>query len=175
MAWHYNSTVLEGNLCTTVRNLADQVGGGILGPEDLCTKTGRPVIKVLHEKHPNQHLPDLLDPNCLAFSKFDEVPDPTPIDCSPELVEAVARKLTGAAGCSSVDFVLLKSTLLCYGKDSTKLREELLDWKLWLGNTSPHWAAYYAMRQGRLVALDKQPGMQPIGIGDCFVPALRQA
>ena len=172
VARRYNSTVLDGNLRTAVRNLTDGVRGGVLGPEDLCTKTGRPVIEVLRDKHPDQRLPDLSDPNCLAFCKFDEVPDPIPLDCSPEVVEAVARKLTGAAGCSSVDSALLKSALLRYGKASSELREEMLEWTLWLGNTSPPWAAYRAMRQGRLVALDKQPGVRPLGIGECWLHAV---
>mgnify|MGYP006186617991 CR=1 FL=1 len=171
-AWFYNSSVLDGNLRTAVRNLTDGVRGGVLGPEDLCTKTGRPVIEVLRDKHPDQRLPDLSDPNCLAFCKFDEVPDPIPLDCGPEVVEAVARKLTGAAGCSSVDSALLKSALLRYGKASSELREEMLEWTLWLGNTSPPWAAYRAMRQGRLVALDKQPGVRPLGIGECWLRAV---
>eukprot|EP00804_Cyclotella_cryptica_P015633 CCRYP_003626-RA/>CCRYP_003626-RA protein AED:0.41 eAED:0.41 QI:0/0/0/0.66/0.5/0.33/3/0/308 len=90
----------------------------------------------------------------------------------PEVVEAVARKLTGAAGCSSVDSALLKCALLRYGKASSELREEMLEWTLWLGNTSPPWAAYRAMRQGRLVALDKQPGVRPVGIGECWIRAV---
>ena len=36
--------------------------GGVLGPKDLCTKTGTPVIEVLRAKHPDQHIPDLQDP-----------------------------------------------------------------------------------------------------------------
>eukprot|EP00804_Cyclotella_cryptica_P017895 CCRYP_001275-RA/>CCRYP_001275-RA protein AED:0.09 eAED:0.08 QI:0/-1/0/1/-1/1/1/0/754 len=48
----------------------------------------------------------------------------------------------------------------------------MLEWTLWLGNTSPPWAAYRAMRQGRLVALDKQPGVRPVGIGECWIRAV---
>eukprot|EP00804_Cyclotella_cryptica_P019798 CCRYP_009693-RA/>CCRYP_009693-RA protein AED:0.29 eAED:0.30 QI:0/0/0/1/0/0.14/7/0/1059 len=98
------------------------------------------------------------------------VPDPIPIDCDPVAVESVAKKLTGAAGCSGVDSALLKSCLLRYGKASSDLREELLEWTLWLSNTAPPWAAYRAMRQGRLVALDKNPG--PVGIGECWIRAV---
>ncbi|KAL7477346.1 hypothetical protein ACHAW6_004532 [Cyclotella cf. meneghiniana] len=48
----------------------------------------------------------------------------------------------------------------------------MLEWTVWLGNTSPPWAAYRAMRQGWLVALDKQPGVRPIGIGECWLHAV---
>ncbi len=79
------------------------------------------MIKVLEDKHLDQRLPDLSDPNSLAFCKFDEVPDPIPLDCSLEVVEAVAIKLTGAAGCSSIDSALLKNALLFHRKASSKI------------------------------------------------------
>ena len=95
--------------------------------KDLCTKTGTPVIEVLWAKHPDQHIPDLQDPENLAFSVYPEVPDPIPIDGDPVAVASVAKKLTGAAGCSGVDSAFLKSCLLCYGKASSDLQEELLE------------------------------------------------
>ena len=96
----FNSSVLDGKLSER---------GGVLGPKDLCTKTGAPVIEVLRSKHPDQRIPDLQDPENLAFSEYPEVPDPIPIDCDPVTVESVAKKLTGAVGCSGVDSALLKS------------------------------------------------------------------
>ena len=144
----FNSSVLDGKLRSAVRLLTGGERGGVLGPKDLCTKTGTPVIEVLRAKHPDQRIPDLQDPENLAFSEYPEVPDPIPIDCDPVAMESVAKKLTGAAGCSGVDSALLKSCLLRYGKASSDLREELLEWTLWLANTAPPWAAYRAMRQG---------------------------
>ena len=43
----YNSTVLDGNIRSAVRRLTARSGGGVMAPNDLCTKTGRPVLKVL--------------------------------------------------------------------------------------------------------------------------------
>ena len=94
------------------------------------------------------------------------------MDCPVDAVEAVARKLTGGAGCSSVDAALLRNMLLRHGRASAELREELSAWARWLANTSPPWAAYRAMRQGRLVALDKQPGVRPLGIGESWMRAV---
>jgi len=162
----YNSFVLDGKLRSAVRLLTNGERGGVLGPEDPCTKTGVPVLQVLHAKHPDQNVPDLRDPDNIAFREYPEVPDPVPIDCTPAAVERVAKKLTGAVGCRGVDSTLLKSCLLRFGKASSDLREELLYWTLWLANSSHPWAAYRAMRQGRLVALDKQPGVWPVGIGE---------
>ena len=36
----------------------------------------------------------------------------------------------------------------------------------WLANGSPPWAAYCAFMSGRLIALDKQPGIWPVGVGE---------
>ncbi|EJK47350.1 hypothetical protein THAOC_33933, partial [Thalassiosira oceanica] len=57
----FNSTVLNGQIRKGVRNLTDRGGGGVLQPDDKCTKTDRPVIEVLEEKHPEMQMPDLTD------------------------------------------------------------------------------------------------------------------
>ena len=37
-----------------------------------------------------------------------------------------------------------------------------------MANETPPWAAYRALLQGRLVALDKMPGVRPINIKDLW-------
>ena len=44
--------MLSGRLRKAVRGLTNRDGGGVLQPDDACTKTGRRVLDVLHEKHP---------------------------------------------------------------------------------------------------------------------------
>ena len=34
-----------------------------------------------------------------------------------------------------------------------------------MSNGRPPWAAYRALMSGRLIALDKQPGIRPVGVG----------
>ena len=58
--------------------------------------------------------------------------------------------------------------LLRYGKHSQILREELAAWVEWMSNTAPHWAAYRALQTCRPVALDKGPGVRPVGIGEIW-------
>jgi len=48
----FNTCVLSGRLCSAVCTLTNRDGGGVLCPDDLCTKTGCPVLEVLQEKHP---------------------------------------------------------------------------------------------------------------------------
>ncbi len=44
----------------------------------------------------------------------------------------------------------------------------LATWVEWLSNESPPWAAYRALMSRRLVALDKQPGVRPVAIGEIW-------
>ena len=48
------------------------------------------------------------------------------------------------------------------------LRLEMARWTEWLANEHPPWAAYRAVMACRLVALDKQPGTRPVGIGEIY-------
>ena len=85
-----------------------------------------------------------------------------------ETVEQVASHLSGAAGPDGVDGVDLRNWLLRFGKESEALREEMAAWSEWSANCHPPWAAYRALMAGRLVALDKSPGVRPVGIGSIF-------
>ena len=117
--------VLEGKLRAAVCDLTSCTRGSILGPNDACSKSGRPYYTVLHEKHPPLHTPDLPNPDSVTFTDYGILPDPIPMDCLVDVAEMVAQKLSGGAGCSSVDAALLRSMLLRHGRASAMLREEL--------------------------------------------------
>ena len=172
IARRYNSKVLDGELRAAVRQLTARDSGGILGPDDACTKTGRKVSEVLADKHPPLHTPDTSDPDRITFRDYGPPPDIIPVDCPAGDAEKIARKLRGSTGCSGLTAEALKNMLLRHGRASSELRDELTEWALWLANSSPPWAAYRAMHQGRLVALDKQPGVRPVGIGETWMRAV---
>ena len=44
----------------------------------------------------------------------------------------------------------------------------MASWVEWLGKDFPPWAAYRALMACRLLALDKQPGARPLGIGEVW-------
>jgi hypothetical protein len=50
-----------------------------------------------------------------------------------------------------------------------ELRKASAVFTSWLSNELPPWAAYRALRSGRLVALDKSPGVRPVGIGEAWM------
>ena len=48
----FDSRVKHGKIRSAVRTATSRAGGGILMPDGVCTKTGRPVMEVLAEKAP---------------------------------------------------------------------------------------------------------------------------
>ena len=42
------------------------------------------------------------------------------------------------------------------------------DFTKWMGNGRPPWAAYRALMSGRLIALGKQLGIRPVGVGETW-------
>ena len=50
--------VHSGKLRAAVRAVTDRDPGGLYAPDDLCTKTGRRVLDVLREKHPDARIPE---------------------------------------------------------------------------------------------------------------------
>ncbi len=152
IARKYNHMVLNGKLCTAA--MAHN-GGGVLLPQDACTKTGQLVMEVLQSQHPDTRIPNLGDPDYIAFEHYNKVPRVLPMDCTSKDLEALALRMSGSAGPSSFDAVMLRNCLLWYGRASSKLRQEMDDWVEWLSNEPPPWAAYRALMCRRLVALDK--------------------
>ena len=66
----------------------------------------------------------------------------------------------------------LRNWLIRFGCLPEELRivvSSLVDWK---ANSSPPWAAYRALMACHLVALDKRPGVRPVGIGETLRRAL---
>jgi hypothetical protein len=75
---------------------------------------------------------------------------------------------SGAYIPSGTDAVALSHWLTHFGNYSEGLRNEMAEWVEWLANGSSPWAAYRATMMCRLVALDKQPGTRPVGIGEIW-------
>ena len=131
--------------------------------DDIDSKSGLPVLDVLKSKHPEAVIPQ---PETLE--DYDTVPSFTPLDITACTIESVARRMSGGAGPGGVDSMALQGWLLRFGKESIGLREAIASFTCWMANDSPPWAAYRAFMSNRLIALDKCPGVRPVGVGEVW-------
>jgi hypothetical protein len=102
----YHNMVLCGKVRATVHMVMNRGTGGAYRPFDLDTKSGRPVINMLLEKHPASlvSLREDFDahadaPNCL---------ESLPVYCFEECVAKAAAHLSGSAGPCGVKADMLK-------------------------------------------------------------------
>ena len=121
----FNARVLSGRLRPAVRSLTGRAGGGVLQPDDKCTKTGQPVWEVLQSKHPALREPPTVGEEDGAFEPYPHLPTAVPITVTQDDVEAIASCLSGAAGPGGTDLVDLANWLLRFGNESEALCEEM--------------------------------------------------
>ena len=166
----FHAKMLRGDIRGAIRYLTESEKGSILQPSDTDAKSGESVGDVLRSKHPAARVPDVD-----LLHSYPETPAFVDVDITADVVESVARRLTGSAGLGGTDAHALKHWLLKFGKVSAELREAVASFSMWLANDFPPWAAYRAFMSGRLVALDKCPGVRPIGIGETWRRAFAKA
>ena len=129
---------------------------------EYCTGTiNETVTSVLEVKHHSETIP-----SCATLETYEETPIFIPVDITEEAVESVARKRLGISGPGGTDFEALQGWLLKCGEDSTRLRTSVVTFVDWLANGIPPWAAYRAFMSGQLIALDKQPHVRPVAVGE---------
>ena len=114
-------------------------------------------MEVLRTKHLEARTPT---EESLDFYKG-QSPELTQVDITKDTVTAVAGRLSGGAGQGGIDSVSLQHCILRFGAASAELRLIVGDFVKWLGNERHPWYAYWALMSGRLIALDKHPGIRP--------------
>ncbi|KAL3815266.1 hypothetical protein ACHAXA_001878 [Cyclostephanos tholiformis] len=159
--------VLGGKVRAAVRMVTDHGAGGPYHPNDLDSKSGRPVIDMLRDKHPACVMPSEEDFD--AYHNADNLLDTMPVYCFEECVAKAVAHLSGSAGPCGVEAEMLKRWLLCHGAHSERLRGVMADWVVWLSNGSPPYDAYRAVNTVRTVALDKCPGVRLLGVGEVLM------
>ena len=160
----YHSLVLCGELRTAVRWITEGETGGLLQPGYRCTKTGDRLMEVLCTKHPEAWTPTAAS-LYLCPGRPPEIP---PVDITEDMVTAVAGRLLVGAGPGGTDSVSLQHWLLRFGAASSELRMIVGDFVEYLGNRRPPWADYRALMSSRLIVLDKQPRIRPVGVGETW-------
>ena len=119
--------------------------------------------EALLRKHPAKTAPsiaDLEDPPQLQ-------PLPTVI-ISEDVVLEAAKELRGSAGPSGTDGKDLHWSLCRLGNASSALRSAIADLVSAMANKVLPWEALRGYMASRLIAIDKNPGVRPIGVGEIW-------
>ena len=90
----FHVLVLRGKLRTAVRWIMEREKGGVLQPDDHCTKTGERMMEVFRTKHSDARPPPAV---CLD-TYADNPPEMVPVNITKDVVSAVAGRLLGGAG-----------------------------------------------------------------------------
>ena len=150
----FTSLVLKGKIRKAVRFVTLQRAGGVLLPDNIDTKSGRPVVDMLREKHPVPIVPDVG-----VLEDYGIIPEFMPINITEDTVEQVSGRLTGATGPGGIDAAGLQQWILRFNVANQRLRQAVASLARWMANDIPPWAATRTLLANWLMALDECPGI----------------
>ena len=160
----------RGEVRAAARWINGKMSGGVLHPNDRVDgSSDRRVIDVLQEKHPDS---GTLNDDVMMNGEFPCLVD---VDITGSHIERLARSLHGGGGPGGTNSGHWRSFLLCYGTQSAKLRESVASLARMLANNVVEWEVIRALMASRLIALDKNPGVRPIGVGEVLRRLLGKA
>ena len=117
--------------------------------EDCMVTINKTITSVLEGKHLSKRIP-----SCAKLETYEGTPIFIP----------VTHKISERSGPRGMDSEALQGRILKFGEDSTRLRTIVETFVGWLANGSPPWESYRSFMSGRLITLDKQPGIRPVGV-----------
>ena len=128
---------------------------------DKHGRTNGTVFEEFNNKHPEprENVED-------AFMECEDLPVFEDVDVTEEHVKKGAHMIRGSAGPSGTDSENWSNFLLRYGDHSKRLREAVAASTRKHANQIVEWNDIWAFLSRRGVALDKNPGARPVGIGE---------
>jgi hypothetical protein len=163
----FSRLMFQGKTRAAMRWLTSRSKGSVLLPNDMTsvkvngTNKSVSVFEALKMKHPQPRLPhssSLLNPPTLPLLED--------IDVTGAHVGMVAHPTQGSAGPTGCDSSHWQDALLHFGKQSERLCDSVAELIWCLANSLIDWPRIQALLANRLIALDKSPGVRPIGVGE---------
>ena len=164
----FSRLMLQGKIRAALRWITDRSNCGLLAPADevelragdnsIVKKT---VSEVLASKHPEPR-----PPHSLSLLTADELPHFEDIEITGALIHKVVFGIQGGAGPGGCDASHWHDVLLRYGSHSSRLRDAVASLTRTMANNFIPWCSIRALLANRLIALNKNPGVRPIGIGE---------
>ena len=105
---------------------------------------------------------------CSKLEAYDETPIFIPVEITEDVVESVAWKLLRSFVPGGTDLEDIQGRLFKFRENRKILHTSVETFVDWIANKIPPWAAYCAFMSGRLIALEKKPGVPPVGIGETW-------
>jgi hypothetical protein len=163
----FTKLMLQGKVRDAVRWITKRNSTDVLLPQATleCGEVRRTVFDILQEKHPAASHPSEA---ALLPLPPDGLPILIDVDITSSHVERAARSLRGGSGPSGTDSLHWQDFLLHHGPQSEHLRDAVASFARRLSNSIVEWNEVRALMANRLIALDKNPGVRPIGIGECL-------
>lgn len=161
----FGKLVMQGKIRDAICLLSDSSSNGVLLTTDICQATGQPVREVLATKHPPGQA--VVPSEVFSSSIFSDSPHPIIFDSlTGELIKSIAMSSSGAAGPSGAEAADWRRFCSCFKRASDDLCNSLaaVAKKLCTQVIDP--IGISALVASRLIALDKKPGVRPIGIGE---------
>ena len=139
---------------------------GVLKIDDMVTLkdgTRSSVRDLLQEKHPERLA---ASPEVLLSGQPPEVDGIRFDPLTPDLLKSIAEHTEGSAGPSGLDAAAWRRMCLAFKGASTRLCEAMADCARLLATRVIPSEGLIPFLAGRLIALDKKPGVRPIGVGE---------
>ena len=159
----FSKLLLEGNVRAAIHLVTELAGGGVSDPDATILSGQNSFIFVrdaLLCKHPKPCVPPVFVLPVVMPSLFFDV------EVCAAHVQAVVCRIHGGAGPGGCDAAYWRDVLHCYDAHSGHLRDSNVAVAHRLCNSITPWDDVRALVAGCLIALDKCPGVQSIGIGE---------